>query len=89
MPTLYLLLRGLSSLRSAEQSTVLFNSPSHDPNVVTVDGRAIELNRMKLVIGDLQEEIGRRLEGLLFYEDEFSIPDIQDVFDEPRQTEPE
>ena len=66
MPQLYLLKRGLGSIRSADDHMIFFNSPTNDGRSATVNGIHVTLEGMKRVQDELVEDIEGRLDNLLW-----------------------
>jgi hypothetical protein len=83
MPQLYLLKRGLGSIRSADDHMIFFNSPTNDGRSATVNGIHVTLEGMKRVQDELVEDIEGRLDDLLW--GSFRISDDIEIHDEPRE----
>jgi hypothetical protein len=83
MPQLYLLKRGLSSIRSADEQMIQFSSPTNDGRSATVNGKCVTLEGVKRVQDELIEEIERRLDDLLW--GSFGISQEITIHDEPRE----
>src|ERR1700742_5375434 len=86
IPQLYLLKRSLNSIRSADQSTISFNSPSFDGQCVTMMGKDIRLEDMKAVHIDLLDDIEGRMDRLLW--GEFQLGEDVVIQDDPRCLDP-
>ena len=83
MPQLYLLKRGLGSIRSADDHMIFFNSPTNDGRSATVNGIHVTLEGMKRVQDELVEDIEGQLDNLLW--GSFRISDDIEIHDEPRE----
>jgi superfamily II DNA helicase RecQ len=89
MPSLYILLRGLTAISSAEHGAVLFSAPNFDGDCVTVHGQNLHLHQFKKMVEELEEEISQDLDSLLFNDPIFQLPEDIDILDEPRRTAPQ
>ena len=83
MPQLYLLKRGLSSIKSADENMMQFNSPTNDGRSATVNGKHVTLEGIKRVQDQLVENIEERLDELLW--GSFGISEDIIIHDEPRE----
>jgi hypothetical protein len=83
MPHLYLLKRGLSSLKSASQNMILFSSPTNDGKSAIINGKLLTLAALKVVHDDLLNRIETELDLLLW--GGFKIPEDAYIHDEPRE----
>jgi hypothetical protein len=88
MPTLYLIKRGLSSLRSAEDSSFSFNAPDLSGTSAIVEGLELNLHQ----IGALQtrgiEEITEAINELTFNYPGCQLDSNVDISDEPHERKP-
>ena len=82
MPTLYLLKRYLSAIALADQTTMLFDSPTNDGRTFTVDGALITLDDIKQSQDRLLAQIESKLDELLWHQ--FHLPPGAKILDDPR-----
>lgn len=83
MPHLYLLKRGLSSIKSASQNMILFSSPTNDGRSAIINGKLLTMVALKAVHDDLINRIEAELDLLLW--GEFKILEDAYIHDEPRE----
>jgi hypothetical protein len=88
MPNLYLIKRGLSSLRSAEESTFTFNAPDLSGTSAIVEGFELSLHQIGALHTRAIEEITESINGLTFNHSDFQLHDIGEIFDEPHERKP-
>ncbi|KAF9461607.1 hypothetical protein BDZ94DRAFT_1310487 [Collybia nuda] len=88
MPNLYILLRGLAGLHSAEQSMVLFNAPDLSGTSATFGEHTLTLCALKNLHLDLIRDVQNKMDDLLFHDLRFTLHKDQTIFDEPRERRP-
>jgi hypothetical protein len=88
MPTLYILLRGLSALESADDNMLLFNAPDCSGTSAIIDSRIIHVKDIGAAQRDLVDEARKELDRLLFNESLFTISDTKLIHDDPRVRSP-
>lgn len=88
MPNLYILLRGLAGLHSAEKGMLLFNAPDLSGTCATFAEHTVSLSQLRTLHLQLIKEIENEMDDLLFHHPQFQIRENQPVFDEPRERKP-
>lgn len=88
MPNLYILLRGLAGLHSAEQGMMLFNAPDTSGRSATFGEHTVSLSQLQKVHLQLIQEIEDEMDTLLFKDPKFQLADDLPIFDEPRERKP-
>jgi len=88
MPALYLLKRGLSSFRAAHENIITFNSPDTTGRITIIDSRTLHVDHVHDYTVRLEKEVKARMDELLFYNPQFTIPDDSFIHDDPRCLNP-
>ena len=83
MPQLYMLKRGLGSVKSADEHMIHFNSPTNDGRSATVNGKHVTLEGMKRVQDELVRDIEEQMDRLLW--GSFKMSENIEIHDEPRE----
>lgn len=86
IPTLYLLKRGLSSIQSAEQSTLYFNAPDLSGESAIINGEVLSLNAIGSMLTRTISEITSEVDELTFHNPQFLLSPTEIIHDEPRET---
>jgi hypothetical protein len=88
LPHLYLLKRGLTSLHSAEESSLFFNAPDLSGTSAIIGDKVLYLSH----IGDLHRrasnEIQHEIDDLTFHHPTFTLVDDIQIHDNPRERTP-
>lgn len=84
LPRLYLLKRGLSSLRSAEQSTILFNAPDVSGTSAIIGDKLLKLSDLADLHRRATREIKDEIDKLTFHHPLFVLDEDQFIHDSPR-----
>lgn len=84
MPNLYVLLRGLAGLYTAERDTILFNAPDCSGTSATFGNKTLTLTQLKGMQLELVGQIEKDMDELLFGSSLFSIQYGIEIHDEPR-----
>lgn len=85
MPSLYLLKRGLSSLQSAEQSTLYLNAPDLSGESAIINGEVLSLTAIRALLTRVISEITSGIDELTFHNPEFQLSSTEIIHDEPRE----
>lgn len=85
MPSLYLLKRGLSSLQSAEQSSLYFNAPDLSGESAIINGEVLSLNAIGAALTRTIHEITTEIDNLTFHHPQFVLSTTDLIHDEPRE----
>ena len=88
IPSLYILLRGLYAISSADESTILFNSPDMSGTSAIFGSRTLHVSHVKDSVLKKLDHIVRELDRLTFHESTFVIGPNELVHDEPRKRTP-
>ena len=88
LPALYLLKRGLSSFRSAQENMIAFNSPDPTGRITIMDSRALHVDHIHDLTLRLLHQATKKTDELLFHHPQFSIPDDTFIHDDPRSLHP-
>ncbi|KAF7966152.1 hypothetical protein HWV62_39780, partial [Athelia sp. TMB] len=84
LPQMYLYLRGLSSLKTADQHFYQFNAPSFQGDAVIIDGETLRLSQIHDFVENLCEQIGETQDRLL--DGKMQLPPDVLIHDDPRNT---
>ena len=85
---LYILLRCFLSMRSADDSMLVFNAPDLSGQSAMVGQHELHVHAIGDALRELVQEITRDLDELLFQQSEFDMPEDLFIHDEPRSKEP-
>jgi hypothetical protein len=88
MPTLYILLRGLLALDSADDNMMLFNAPDATGTSAIIGAHTLHVSHIQKAALDIIAEIELELDSLLFNNLLFNISPSELVHDDPRSREP-
>jgi hypothetical protein len=88
MPALYLLKRGLSSIRSAHENLIAFNSVDPTGKITIIDSRSLHLIHIHEYTLRLERQVRERLDQLLFHHPAFDLQDDEFIHDDPRSRDP-
>lgn len=89
LPTMYLLKRGLTSLHSAEESSLFFNAPDLSGTSVIIDDKILYLSQIGDVHRRASDEIQREIDELTFHHPTFTLADDISIHDNPRELAPD
>ena len=84
MPSMYLLMRGLAAIRSAENNQILYNAVDCSGRSAIIGDKTVSLDGIGTAIRWLIKEIDDRLDKLLFERDEFCLDPSDTIHDEPK-----
>jgi hypothetical protein len=88
MPSLYILKRGLSSIRSASEKLILFNSIDMSGRSTIIDSKTLHLDHIHDFTLRLLGKVTSDMDGLLFHHPIFTIEEGDFVHDDPRSLDP-
>ncbi|THH12560.1 hypothetical protein EW146_g7583 [Bondarzewia mesenterica] len=83
MPMLYICLQSLASLETTDQN--IFNAPDMSGTLVIIGSHALDVRELGKVTIELIAEIEKKMNGLLFHSDVFTVPNDKIIHDEPRK----
>jgi len=81
---LYILLRCFMSMRSADDSMLVFNAPDLSGQSAIIGHRELHVHAIGDALRELIQDITKELDELLFHQAEFNIPEDLFIHDEPR-----
>ena len=84
MPTLYILLRCFLTMRSADDSMLVFNAPDLTGQSAIFGKHQLHVLAIGDALRQLVQEITTELDQLLYHQPDFDIPDSLFIHDEPR-----
>ncbi|THH18943.1 hypothetical protein EW146_g2124, partial [Bondarzewia mesenterica] len=88
MPKLYLLLRGLSHLESADDNIIKFNAPDCLGTSAIFGDRVLRLEELKVVHEELVQEATKIMDELLFNQPDFQLPQDLIIHEDPLDRTP-
>lgn len=88
LPYLYLLKRGLTSLHSAEESSLFFNAPDLSGTSAIIQDKVLSLSQIGELHRRASDEIQSELDELTFNHPNFILPTDLFIHDDPRELAP-
>ena len=88
MPSLYILLRGLSAITSADENAMLFNAPDTSGTSAIFGSRTLHVFHIRDFVLQKLQDVINRLDELTFHQTIFTVSPTEPVYDEPRCRNP-
>jgi hypothetical protein len=84
MPSMYILLRGLLAISSADENTMLFNAPDTSGTSAIFGSRTLHVSHVRDYVLEKLQDVTSQLDKLTFHQSMFTISPTEHVYDEPR-----
>ena len=84
MPSLYILLDGLSAISSADENTMLFNAPDTSGTSAIFGSCTLDISHVREYVLEKLLDVMKQLDKLTFHQATFTISPTETIYDEPR-----
>lgn len=88
MPSLYILLRGLLAISSADENTMLFNAPDASGTSAIFGSRILNVSHVRDFVLHKLLDVTEQLDRLTFRQAMFTVSPTELIYDEPRCRNP-